>query len=178
MLFQPLKIRNQGFNNAVCVPLESGAFNANENCTSNPLGTNVLPQESNETKCKCWDFSTVRGFGHFPFLSAQTTLPRAACFLIFSFIPESDALSCFFHFKCVIQCWGLLKHSLGIVKILAVGRESPELICTLPCPQLHVAATDICGAPSRPHHVTPWCFYKCLPKLALNKWNFTNTWWS
>lgn len=45
LLCQPLKIRNQGFSNTLCVQVESRAFNVNENYNSDPLCINILPEE-------------------------------------------------------------------------------------------------------------------------------------
>ena len=78
------------------------------------------------------------------FIYSNHTAKGCLKFLIFSFIPELDAVSCFFHFKYVIQLQGRLKNSLGIVKILGVRPDFPELIYTLLCPQLHTTAIDIC----------------------------------
>lgn len=45
LLRQPLKIRNQGFNNTECIKLESRVFTVNENYNSNPLCINIVPEE-------------------------------------------------------------------------------------------------------------------------------------
>lgn len=45
LLCQPLKIRNQGFSNTLCIQLESRVFNVNENYNSSPLCVNILPEE-------------------------------------------------------------------------------------------------------------------------------------
>lgn len=158
MLFQPLKIRNQIFSNTLCVSLESRAFNANGNYNSNPLCVNILPEESNETKCKWGDFPTVKGFGHFPFLSAWSTQPKAACIFLssVSYLSWMQLLVFFFffpfHFQCVIQFWELLKNSLGIVKSLGAGPDFPELICSLPGFLLHMTAVDISRVPCPTHY--------------------------
>lgn len=157
MLFQPLKIRNQVFNNTLCVQLESRAFDANINYNSNSLCVNILPEESNKTKCKWGDFPTVKGFGRFPFLSARSMPPRAGYIFLssLSYLSWIQLLGFyflfFFHFKCVIQFWEVLKNSLGIVKILGTGPDFPELICSLPCSLLHMTAIDISCVPCLIH---------------------------
>lgn len=88
---------------------------------------------------KVWTFSN--------FICSNHTAKGWLNFLIFSFIPELDAVSCFFHFQCVIQFWELLKNSPGIVKILGMGPNFPILIYPLLCPQLHMTAIDICCVP-------------------------------
>lgn len=103
-------------------------------------------------------------------------------FLIFSFIPELDAVSCSFHFQYVIQFGELLKNSLGIVKIFGVGPDFPELIYTLLCPQLHMTAIDVCRAPSAPiADMRRWChctFTFLQISFKQSVFSFINTWWS
>lgn len=118
---------------------------------------------------KVWTFSI--------FICSNHTPEGCLNFLIFSFIPELDALRFFFffHFQCVIQFWELLKNSLGTVKILGVDPNFPELVYTLLCLQLHMTAIDICCASfihiaDVPHDAT-LDFYKHFSKLALSKQN-------
>lgn len=119
---------------------------------------------------KVWTFSI--------FICSNHTVKGCPNFLIFSFIPELDAVSCFFfffHVQRVIQFWELLKNSLGVVKILEVESNFPELIYTVLCLQLHVTAIELFCVPcisitDVPHDITQ-DFYKRFSKLALSKQN-------
>lgn len=135
LLSQPLKIRNQGFNNTLCVQLDCRAFSVNENYNSNPLCVNILAWRIKWNKMQMLRlFYSQRVSTVSIFIYSNHTAKSCLNFLIFSFIPELDAVSCFFHFKCVIQFWEHLKNSLGMVKILGVGPGFPELIDTPLCP--------------------------------------------
>ena len=61
MLFQLLKIRNQGFNNTLYVQLESRVFAVNENYNMNPLCVNILPEDKMKQNANAGPFLQSEG---------------------------------------------------------------------------------------------------------------------